>query len=296
MGGGSRTYTPGAVTLLAAFVAGFLAGRLLWLLLRPTLATPAFLRENYRGHQVPVAGGLVVAGAALLVEAGRLAVRAAGWGEQAALDGARVAALAAVLGFALLGLLDDLAGTGDVRGFRGHVSSLARGRLTTGGLKLAGGGATAVVACAAVRPGAGLARLALDAALVALAANVANLFDRRPGRSVKVAGLCFVALAAATRADPVLAPVAVVAGAALALLVDDLQERVMLGDTGANPLGAVLGLGVVAVASPPARSVVLVILLVLNLVSEVVSFSRIIKAVPPLRALDRAGRSHQDAP
>jgi UDP-N-acetylmuramyl pentapeptide phosphotransferase/UDP-N-acetylglucosamine-1-phosphate transferase len=90
--------------------------------------------------------------------------------------------------------------------------------------------------------------------------------------------------------------VAVVVGAALALLLDDLQERVMLGDTGANPLGAVLGLGVVAAASPTTRSVVAVVLLVANLLSELVSFSRIIDAVPPLRAMDRAGRIRQDQP
>jgi len=82
----------------------------------------------------------------------------------------------------------------------------------------------------------------------------------------------------------------VVAGSAAALLLGDLREAFMLGDTGANALGAALGLGAVLTASPGARTAVAVVLLFLTLVSEVVSFSRIIERVPPLRAFDGLGR------
>ncbi len=64
----------------------------------------------------------------------------------------------------------------------------------------------------------------------------------------------------------------------------------MLGDAGANPLGATLGLATVLAVSPMTRNWVLVVLLALNLVSERVSFSRVIERVPPLRVIDRAGR------
>ena len=78
-------------------------------------------------------------------------------------------------------------------------------------------------------------------------------------------------------------------GAVLGVLIDDLHERVMLGDTGANALGAVLGLSVVLTTAPTTRLVVLVGLAGVNAASELVSFSKLIDAVPPLRALDRAG-------
>jgi hypothetical protein len=55
-------------------------------------------------------------------------------------------------------------------------------------------------------------------------------------------------------------------------------------------LGAALGLGVVLACAPGTRTVVLVAVALLNLVSERVSFSRVIAAVPPLRAADRFGR------
>src|SRR5690606_3938262 len=111
-----------------------------------------------------------------------------------------------------------------------------------------------------------------------------------PGRTTKVALLALVALVVAVGAEPELAGVALVVGAGAGLLPADLGERLMLGDAGTNVLGAVLGLGVVVTCGPTARTAVLVVVALLNLVSEQVSFSRVIAAVPPLRALDRWGR------
>jgi len=268
---------------------GFLAGRLLWVLLRPAFTTAITVRENWRGREVVTAAGIVVPLAALVVEAGRAVAGAGGAGDAGGLTGVRALVLLAAVGFGLLGAVDDLLGHGDARGFRGHVASLLRGRLTTGGMKLVGGAAVALVVVAPVA-GQSIGRLLADGALVAMAANLGNLLDRRPGRVIKVAGVTFVALALATGAAHALGGVAVVVGAALALLLDDLHERLMLGDAGANVLGAVLGLRVVVSCAPRTRLVVLAVVAALNLSSEVVSFSRVIDAVPPLRFLDRTGR------
>ena len=81
--------------------------------------------------------------------------------------------------------------------------------------------------------------------------------------------------------------VAVGAGAALA--GPDLQERGMLGDTGANVLGAAVGLAAVLVLDHPATVVVLAALVLLNAASEWVSFSEVIDRTPPLRWFDRLG-------
>lgn len=272
--------------LAAGLLAGFLAGRLAWLLLRPTLNAAPFATTNFRERPVATAAGLVLVVAALAVEAVRTVT-----GYPA--DAARAAMILAVIGFGGLGLLDDLGGSAADRGFRGHVRALARGRLSTGGVKLLGGGAVAVLAVSIVAPmgaGRGTVVFLVDAALVALAANLANLLDRAPGRVLKAAALAYAAVAATARADASLAGLAVTMGAALALALEDLHERAMLGDTGANVLGGVLGLGVVVTAGPGGRLAVLAALVALNALSEVVSFSRLIAAVPPLRALDEAGR------
>ena len=281
--------------------AGAAVGALLWRAMAPTFDGPLFLRENVRGRQVPTGAGVVIAVTVLVVEAAVTVVDALGADIDAAtIHGRRLAVLASV-GFCLLGLLDDLAGAGQSGGFRGHLRALAGGRLTTGALKLFGGAALAivVVAAGAVSSGSGdrqLGRLVADAALVALAANLGNLLDRAPGRvgkSVLVAG---AVLLVATGFGPELAGVALVVGAGLGLLVPDLRERCMLGDAGANALGAAVGLGVVLACSPGVRLVVLAVVAVLNLASEVVSFSRVIERVPPLRALDRLGRPPTDVP
>jgi hypothetical protein len=84
--------------------------------------------------------------------------------------------------------------------------------------------------------------------------------------------------------------VALAVGAGDGLLPGDLAERLMLGDAGANVLGAALGLAVVLVGSPTTRTVVLIVVAALNLASERVSFSRVIDRTAPLRAADRWGR------
>lgn len=275
--------------VVAALGAGFGVAWLLHVVLQPVLAAPALARDNYRGRPVATGAGIIAVAAVVAVEALRLGggrLRA----DTVATSPARVATLLAVLGFGLFGLLDDAAGSPD-RGFRGHLRMLGRGRMTTGGLKLLGGGLVAASAAAFTAPPGAAAFLA-DLAVIALAANLANLFDRAPGRTTKVATTCFVALALAASVPDDLAGPAVMVGAALALLGPDLGERIMLGDAGANPLGAAVGVAVVVVTTTTvATTVVAIALAALNLTSEVVSFSRIIEGLAPLRFLDRLGRA-----
>jgi UDP-N-acetylmuramyl pentapeptide phosphotransferase/UDP-N-acetylglucosamine-1-phosphate transferase len=80
------------------------------------------------------------------------------------------------------------------------------------------------------------------------------------------------------------------AGAALGLLPADLGERAMLGDTGANALGALLGMATAATLPRPARLAALAAILALTAASEVVSFTRVIERTPALRWLDMLGR------
>lgn len=276
------------MAVAAAVVVGFLATRLVWLLLRPVFSADVFARENYRGRALPTSAGLGLAVAVVAVEAIRI-VLAAAFDDDSRVNGPRLGVLVLAVGLALLGLVDDLAGDNDRRGFRGHLDALASGRLTTGGLKLFGGGAVAVVAVAAARPASDAGFLLTDAALVALAANLGNLFDRAPGRTIKIAAVAYATLVAGMMADPRLAAAGVVVGGGLALVVDDLRERLMLGDTGANLLGGVVALAVVVAGSPVVRLGALGVVLVLNGVSEWVSFSRVIDRFPPLRAIDRFG-------
>jgi UDP-N-acetylmuramyl pentapeptide phosphotransferase/UDP-N-acetylglucosamine-1-phosphate transferase len=278
------------VIVVVAIVVGLVTVRFLRMVSGDILASPALERRNYRDAPIPTAGGIYLVLTVLVIEAGRAVLGALGVGEETGLTQARSEVLFAVFGFAFLGLIDDLAAVGDDRGFRGHLRALRDGRVTTGLLKLLGGAAIAIVLVATpgFKDGRGLL---VDAMLIALAANLGNLLDRAPGRTIKFGLVAYVPIALVIGTAPIGIAIAPVMGAALGLLGDDLRERLMLGDTGANVIGAVLGLAVVLGASEGWRLAVMVALLALNVSAELVSFSRVIDAVPPLRAFDRLGRS-----
>jgi len=192
-----------------------------------------------------------------------------------------------VLPFAFLGLIDDLLATGDERGFRGHVGALLRGRLTTGGVKLVGGGLVAMFLVFDVDD---LFGSSIDVLVIALAANTANLLDRAPGRATKTAMLVLAVVLGVNGLSDQLTSLTLVVGATFGLLVVELDERVMLGDTGVNPLGAAFGFAVVVSAGLWVTIGVLVVLVVLNVASERVSFSTVIARNPLLRWYDELGR------
>jgi hypothetical protein len=79
-------------------------------------------------------------------------------------------------------------------------------------------------------------------------------------------------------------------GAALALAGEDLGERAMLGDAGANALGAMLGAAAAASLPRSGRVAVLAGIVVLTAASEKVSFTKVIQRTPPLHWLDMLGR------
>ncbi|MDF2701181.1 MAG: hypothetical protein K0S10_125, partial [Rubrobacteraceae bacterium] len=146
----------------------------------------------------------------------------------------------------LVGFADDRWGGVGERGFAGHIGALSRGRVTTGLLKVVvlGGGA---VMLGLLLFGVGW-RALFAAFVLAGCANVANLFDVRPGRALKFLGVPVVALLFVAPHGAVLA-VAAVVGGAIALFYFDLRGRIMLGDAGAAIWGAVLGY--LAVTSGP---------------------------------------------
>jgi hypothetical protein len=270
----ARTVTGTVITAAAAAA----AARAVYAALsrRPPGGTATWTRVNYRGEPVSLLAGPALAAAAV-------AAAAAAPG----LPGrSRAALMTAGAGAAALGGYDDLAGRGDRRGFRGHLGALARGEVTSGAVKLAGIGATGLAAAALA--GGAPADVVINAGLAAGGANLVNLFDLRPGRAVKVA-LAGSLLLAATGTGQAGPAVASPAGAAAALLPDDLAERVMIGDAGANCLGAMLGMAAAGLGRP-ARVALLAGIAGLTAASEVVSFTAVIERTPALHWLDMLGR------
>ena len=257
----------------------------------PTIAAQAphsarvasrWTRTNHAGASVTLAEG-PIAVVALLV----------GAGVDRLLDssGRRSLAVAvASVGSGAVGAYDDLYGTTQAKGFRGHLRALSTGEVTSGMIKVLGVGLSAGAAAALVqraRPGCPkpVCRALdwqLDTALIAGTANLTNLLDLRPGRAAKVIILLGSGLVGFGAAPAV--------GAAIGSLPSDLAARSMLGDCGANALGAAVGTAAAQALPRRFRLLACGAVVVLNLASERVSFTDVIERTGLLRRLDQLGR------
>jgi glucosyl-3-phosphoglycerate synthase len=175
-------------------------------------------------------------------------------------------AVPAVAPVAAVGLVDDL-WSGPEHGLRGHFEAGA----TTGTLK------------AVVIPLWGLwrTRSLSGALLVALSANLLNQLDTRPGRALKA--FLLGALLVGRRPRRAVA-------AAVLIAPYDLREMAMLGDAGANALGAVLGSKSVERFTGWRRYEAIGVLAAFTLLGEQRSLGSLIERMPILRELDALGR------
>lgn len=267
---------PEYLALILSMVFGF--GGMAWFTAHFDLRRP-----NFQGKRIPAASGLA------FVLSGEFF-----YGAEWLLQGLHTS-LAAVyflvtIGFGGLGLLDDWIGDRRVGGFRGHFQQLAKGRLTTGAAKALGGGLVSLVAGYLITAPHPLGYALVAALLIVLSANTLNLLDLRPGRClfgffIGAATVFVFLLGQHSLLSGLLLWAA--AAAALVLLPLDAGGAGMLGDTGSNSLGAVLGVAG-AIFFPLSWQIVLVaVLLLFQIWCERYSLSRVIENTPWLRFLDR---------
>lgn len=273
--------------LLALVLAAILARPVL-----RALRAGGHVRLNYRERALPCPFGVLILVAALtalvpltLIE--RLA-------HTAILYPRLIPVAVYALGVACLGLIDDTLGAerSDAvpapRGWRGHSAAAMRGELSTGALKAAGSLGLALLTMDYANLSTG--RWLLAVAVLVLATNALNLLDLRPGRAVKVFVLLGAGLTIGARELRPLWTLGLFVGPALIAGVYDLRERAMLGDTGANLLGALVGLWLVLTLSETGQLIALGLLVVVTVYGELRSISTLVQRVPLLRGLDSWGR------
>lgn len=283
-------------SLVSSAVAGLLGYTATRAILTSKLRThEKVVRTNHAGHDVSlVEGPAVTAGlvaGSLLIEAPRQ----------------RAATLLVTTVAGGLGAVDDFLESGGSKGLRGHLSALAHGQITTGGIKVIGIPLASIAAAAILRTGrsshglfssrattagqtwfGSTVDVVVTGGVIAGTANLFNLLDLRPGRALK-AGLLTLAFMP-HKHGLTWAPGAAIAGSSAAAWPDDLDGAVMLGDTGANALGAALGTIVAENSTATQRGLLLSGLVGLTLLSEKVSFTSIIESTPGLREIDAFGR------
>lgn len=242
-------------------------------------------RENFKKNVIPAVAGLHIVAFGVV---GVLLSRQLPEGTRLVPNDSHQTALLyliLILGFGLLGLLDDLLGSRATGGFKGHFKTLLFERkLTTGAAKALGGGLIALY-IGYKTSGGNLGLWAAHTALIGLAANTINLLDLRPGRALCAFFLGIGAVAAiVSLSSPI--PIFAVVLAAAGVAHFDVRGKAMLGDVGSNTLGAVLGLTLVMDTSVTVRLVAIAVFLLINVYSERRSISKLIEHNPVLAYLD----------
>jgi UDP-N-acetylmuramyl pentapeptide phosphotransferase/UDP-N-acetylglucosamine-1-phosphate transferase len=263
-------------------------------LARPTLRAlraGGHTRPNFRGRELPHPLGMLILMAALLALVPLTLIERVG--HTSILYPGLLAVAVYALGVACLGLIDDTLGSPRdgapvPRGWRGHGAAALRGELSTGALK--GVGSLGLALLATDFGGLTVGRWLLAAAVLVLATNALNLLDLRPGRAFKVFVLLGAGLTIGARELRPLWTLGPFVGPALVAGAYDLRERAMLGDTGANLLGALAGLWMVLTLSQTGQLIALALLVIVTVYGELRSISELVSRVPLLRELDSLGR------
>jgi UDP-GlcNAc:undecaprenyl-phosphate/decaprenyl-phosphate GlcNAc-1-phosphate transferase len=259
------------------------------------LAEGGHTKANYRARQLPFPFGVLALAAALVALIPLMLLQVLASTEVFHPETLPIAVYA--LGVLALGLLDDTLGERPgggghgrrpVRGWRGHGAAVLRGELSTGALKAAGSLGLALLAMSWL--GLSDGRWLLAAAVLVLATNAFNLLDLRPGRATKAFALLGLGLGIGSGEVRPLWAIGLFAAPALVAGFYDLRERAMLGDTGANLLGALAGLWLVLTLSGTGQLVALALLLALTIYGELRSISGFVERTPGLRQLDSIGR------
>ena len=185
------------------------------------------------------------------------------------------------------GALDDLIGNRNVSGLKGHFKSLFKGELTTGGFKALFGGFVGLVVSVCIS--SSIVDIIVNTLIIALSTNLMNLFDLRPGRAIKAYLVImipiYITLTGYTKVFPLL-----ILPNVLAYFNTDLKARGMMGDTGSNVLGISIGVLMARGYGIKVRLAWLVFLILMHLITEKFSLTKIIEKNRVLKFIDNLGR------
>ena len=192
-----------------------------------------------------------------------------------------------LLSMFLAGIMDDIIGNRNVSGLKGHFKSLLKGTLTTGGFKALFGGFIGILISLSISKD--IPNIVINTLIIALSTNLMNLLDLRPGRAIKgylaIMITMFITLTGYTKLLPLL-----ILPNVLAYFKFDLKAKAMMGDTGSNVLGISIGILMVFGYSFNLRVCWLIFLVLIHLITEKYSLTKIIENNKLLNSIDKLGR------
>ncbi len=194
--------------------------------------------------------------------------------------------LIGIITMGFVGVIDDLIGNRETTGFRGHINKFIDGELTTGGLKAIVGGLVAIIISLLISKSP--PEVIINFLLISLFTNFINLLDIRPGRAIKI--YLFFALSFVVFLDNNIELILIITiGTSVVYLPYDIKGLSMIGDTGANSLGIILG--IISTFLPTYIKVIFLLFLVItHFYAEKHSISNLITKNKVLSYIDNMGR------
>jgi UDP-GlcNAc:undecaprenyl-phosphate GlcNAc-1-phosphate transferase len=203
----------------------------------------------------------------------------------------------------LTGFVDDIFGSAQYKGLKGHFKALSQGKITTGLVKALTGLIIGFIVSWFF--GGSVIVIFIRTFTFALCINFFNLLDLRPGRSLKIyiltsVLLIIVIMARSYSFDIMFLYIHLIKSnifliilfiiPAFSLLYFDLKELAFLGDAGSNILGGIIGFFIIAYFSLAPTVAALIVLVFLHVIAEISSFTEIIEKNTLLSWFDNLGR------
>ena len=278
------------------FALGFLGTYFMIPLFKSMLVNGNVIRPNYKNEMIPVGMGIVflpmiIINSIILGYITMNTIWAVGSTSYLNMNTVWLLCLALYI-FSMVcmffaGALDDLIGNRNVSGLKGHFKSLFKGELTTGGFKALFGGFVGLVVSVCIS--SSIVDIIVNTLIIALSTNLMNLFDLRPGRAIKAYLVImipiYITLTGYTKVFPLL-----ILPNVLAYFNIDLKARGMMGDTGSNVLGISIGVLIAFGYGIKVRVAWLVFLVLMHLITEKFSLTKIIEKNRVLKFIDNLGR------
>lgn len=267
---------------IVIFALGLIGTYLLIPMFKKLLVESNVIRPNYKGEMIPVSMGIVFL--PMLIINGIIVAFFT-------VDAISLLCLFlfifGMMAMFFAGIIDDTIGNRDVSGLKGHFKSLFKGKLTTGGFKALFGGFVGLIISVSISKD--LVDIIVNTLIIALSTNLMNLFDLRPGRAIKVYLVIMITIFCTLTGYIKILPLLILPNV-LAYFNFDLKAKAMMGDTGSNVLGISIGILMAFGYTLYVRIGWLVFLLLIHLLTEKFSLTKIIEKNKVLNFIDRLGR------
>lgn len=188
----------------------------------------------------------------------------------------------------LTGYIDDNSND-KVKGLSGHIKSLRNNILTSGIIKAFTGVLTSLIICFVCRYSG--YNFLINFLIIPLSQNFINLLDLRPARAIKAySAFSIMLLPFMFNNNIYLYALVSIAISLLFYMPHELNETLILGDTGSNLLGIILGIIIASINNLLPRIVLLIFFIIVQIYAERKSINLLIERHYVLKLIDMVGR------